>query len=565
MLTIRWQTSRRQFGIVHEKDVAIPVRAGFHLNGDVFRPDAPGRFPAILGAHPYSQTDQFAPMMPIGQGGLRGHIEAGDFNFYVRRGYVHAIVNLRGTGASDGVYDHLGNGTVEDVYDAIEWLAAQPWCDGNIGMLGLSYFAMIQKRVAALKPPHLKALFAPFGMTDLYRDWHYHGGIFQYMHPQRWLYKIDRARIKNHTRDLLGAAEYERRLAAARADAELTAIPFLAQRLKAPDSDRNPLLMDLMLNPLYDDYFAQRTVAPDAPLEVPAYLGSCWGVYGLHLAGDLRSWAMWKGPKKLSVGPPIYVDRPFYQYQYESLRWFDHWLKGVDTGIMDEPPVHVFIDGSGQWKQASEWPLPQTRWTPFYLHEKGLLSEHEYWPNEGSTTFVDSPFARESATFTTPQMVEMTTVCGPMVLNLYASTTGAEVLWFISILEIAADGQERLLTRGWLRGSQRRIDPVRSQPWLPYHPHTAREPLTPDEVYEFNIEVRPYGVLLKPGSRLVVRIKCCDDEKPANHLHGIGIGHVWSQDSTRVTIHHDADHPSHLLLPVIEGNRIGTYMSGGII
>jgi uncharacterized protein len=233
---------------------------------------------------------------------------------------------------------------------------------------------------------------------------------------------------------------------------------------------------------------------------------------------------------------------------------------------MDEPPVHVFLDSSeGEWVEADEWPLPQTRWTPFYLHEHGLLSEHEFWANESPTVYVDSPYERGSALFQTPAMVEATDVCGPMPLTLYAATTDNEILWFIQLLEIDPNGVERLLTRGWLRGSQRRVDPSRSKPWSPYHTHDRREPLTPNEIYEFNIEIRPYGIRLRPGYRLAIRISGHDGDPPTHHLHGIASGHVARQSSSRVTIYHDTEHPSHLLLPVTRGNRIGTFISGGII
>ena len=162
-------------------------------------------------------------------------------------------------------------------------------------------------------------------------------------------------------------------------------------------------------------------------------------------------------------------------------------------------------------------------------------------------------------------MAEETEICGPMVLNLFGSTTGTEVLWFVSLWEVDPGGAERLLTRGWLRGSQRRLDPARSRPWQPVHLHTARESLVPDEITEFAIEIRPYGLLLKLGHRLRLRIRCCDDEVPANHLHAIGAGHLVSQDTTRVTVYHDAERPSHLLLPITMGNRLGTFMSGGRI
>lgn len=225
--------------------------------------------------------------------------------------------------------------------------------------------------------------------------------------------------------------------------------------------------------------------------------------------------------------------------------------------------MNVFIVGTNEWKSADSWPIPGTQWTPFYLHAGGLLSEHEFWPNEGSTTFEDSPFHHGGATFTTPAMVENTEICGPISLKLYGSSTDREVLWFASLWHIDANGAERLLTRGWLRGSQRELDPARSQEWQPYHRHARRDPLVPNEVYEFDIELRPYGILLRAGERLALRIRCADDEPPKLFLERIGQGAITRPTSSHVTIHHNAQRPSYLLLPITRGNRIGTYISGG--
>ena len=566
MFSQDWSTSKRQYGIVHEQHVSIPVGAGFSLDAELFRPDAPGRFPVILGAHPYSQADQTAPMMPVGQGGRRGHIEMGDYNFYVRRGYVQVALNLRGTGRSGGVFDHVGPGTIQDLCDAIEWLARQPWSDGNVGMLGLSYFSIVAKRTAALAPPSLKTVFCPYGVTDMYRDWHYHGGILSHGQFLRWVDKPDNMRVAPQSaRRQLGDEEYDRRLDRARHDEELLAVPGFSAALADPEKGRNAFIIDILLNHVWGAYFEERAIPLTSDIKVPAYLGSCWGIYGLHLSGDTRSWQQFTGPKKLTIGPPVYLDRPFYQYQSESLRWFDHWLKGNDTGLLDEPPVHVFIEGSDRWKSSTSWPLPETKWEEFFLHENGLLSEHEPFLNEGHSTFGDSPYAREGLVYTTSPILEETEVCGPIVLNLHGSTTGTEVLWFASVWEVSSNGDERLLTRGWLRGSQRRLDLERSTPWLPYHSHAGREPLVPNKAYEFSIEIRPYGIVLKRGSKLRLKLRCSDDETPANHLHAIGAGHILSQESTRVTVYHDSDHPSSLLLPITSGNRLGTFMSGGII
>jgi len=559
MFSTKWKTSDREHGIIEERNISIPLSDGVTLDADIFRPDSPGKFPAILGIHIYDNAWQSDPIMPFGMCIAGGGVEAGDQNFYSRRGYVKVNVNSRGTGKSGGVFNMFLPPTDRDTYEVIEWLAAQPWCDGNVGMLGVSWFAMLAQRVAHLKPPHLKAIFAPFAAADQYRDTLYHGGILNHGFTEGWIRIVSNPRFPQGcwTKAVQGEEVYQEKLAEAMSDRDLMAVPYIAETLK---TGRGPVdnylqYLDCDLWKMYNTKYENT--------EVPAYLGACWGIQGLHLPAAFKSWANWKGPKKMTLGPPLYLDRPMYQYAYESLRWFDYWLKGIENGIMDDDPIKLFIVGTGEWKTAVEWPLPETQFTPFYLHENGLLSEHEHWPNEGFSTFEDSHFNRGSLTFKTPPLVETTEIVGPMVLNLYGSSTDTEVLWYISILDIDPDGNETLLTRGWLRGSQRQLDPELSKPWLPYHTHTKREPLTPGEIYEFNIEVRPYGIEFKPGHRIGVRIKCVDDEDYSSSLEGHNVGHLWRQATSRVTVHHNADYPSHLILPITKGNVIGTYMSGG--
>ncbi|MCL1896340.1 MAG: CocE/NonD family hydrolase [Clostridiales bacterium] len=559
MFSTKWETSKRQYGIIEERHVSIPMSDGVTLDADIFRPDAPGEFPVLLGIHIYDNAWQSDPIKPFGMCIAGGGVEAGDQNFYVRRGYVKVNVNARGTGGSGGFFNMVLPPTDQDSYETIEWLAAQPWCDGNVGMLGVSWFAMLAQRVAHLKPPHLKAIFAPFSASDQYRDVIYHGGILNHEFTEGWIRIVDKPKFPPgcFTQHAMGEEVYRQKLEEALADPDLMAVPHIAQTLKTGVGPIDNYLnyLDCDMWKLYNTKYENT--------DVPAYLGACWGIQGLHLPGAFTSWENWAGPKKMTIGPPLYLDRPLYQYAYESLRWFDYWLKGVDTGIMDGDPIRLFVVGTGEWKTGTEWPLEGTQFTPFYLHENGLLSEHEFWPNEGFSTFEDSHFNRGSLTFTTPPLVEATEVVGPMVLNLYASSTDTDVLWFVSFLDIDPEGNETLLTRGWLRGSHRQTDPARSKPWQPYHTHTERLPLAPGEIYEFNVEIRPYGIEFAPGHRIGVRVKCVDDEEPKTSLEGHNTGHIWRQASSRVTVYHNADYPSHLLLPVTKGNVIGTFMSGG--
>jgi len=286
-------------------------------------------------------------------------------------------------------------------------------------------------------------------------------------------------------------------------------------------------------------------------------------MYGLHLPGAFRSWENLKVPKKMVIGPPIYLDRPIYQYSWEMLRWYDYWLKGIDTGIMDEPPVKVFIMGANEWKIADDWPIPGTKWIPFNLHCGGILSEMEPWPDASAASYEDSPNKRGSLVYCTPKLVENTEVIGPIALNLYASCRSTDINFCISIWDVDENGNETILTRGWLKGSHREIDPKKSKPWRPFHTHKNPKPLVPGEIYKFEIEIIPTACLFKAGHKICLKIKSIVDEEFKTTLQFVHAPHISSQSRNIITVYQDADHPSHLLLPITKGNIVGTFMSGG--
>jgi len=572
MFSTKWKTSERKYNnIICERDVRIPMADGVEISADIWRPDSTEKFAGILGIHPYPQQPQTAPIMPNsfssvthphpGEAKGRGWIESGDPNFLVRRGYVQVVANVRGTGKSGGNYDFMGNQEIRDTYEVIEWIARQPWCDGKVGMFGVSYFAWIQVFVAALNPPSLKCIFAPHGLTDFYRDWIYRGGIFAYNFIRALAKDYLNPRFELITRRLLGDKAVKEAVEKALQDEDLMAVPGMADVLSNLDEGINPIMADVALNPFDNPFWDERKAKYDTT-KVPSYIGGCWATYGLHLPGAFRGWERLNVPKKMVIGPPLYLDRPFFQLQFEALRWFDHWLKGIDTGFMDEPPVKLFVMGANTWKESDQWPLPETKWTPFYLHENELLSEHEHWSYEAQRSYEDSPWVRGYADYYSPPLVEETEVIGPIVLNLHAATTDDEVLWLISLREVDREGNEKILTRGWLRGSHRALDPARSKPWEPYHPHDKSEPLEPGTIYEFNIGLIPTCNLFKAGTRIKVRITSADE--PAKHtFEQVAGGNIKRQSSSRITIFQDADHPSHILLPITRGNVIGTFLSGG--
>ncbi|WP_333903496.1 CocE/NonD family hydrolase [Achromobacter insolitus] len=571
MFSVQHRLSPREHTPRAREPLWIPASDGIKLYAQMVRPTEPGRYPLLLSVHAYGNDDQFCQtdpnFRPISFGPRWTSLESGPIDFYVRHGYIHVVMNVRGTDQSEGLYQNLDQRSVDDVVEAIAWLAGQDFCDGNVGMVGVSYFAIVQQLVAARNPPHLKAIFAPFGYSDMYRDRYYRGGILAHGFMQDWVrrhFLSGKGRSVSMSQFLFSNEEWQAALARAKADPEIAAEPFLVEALEHAEENGYSIAADILLQPELTSYFEERSTGEHAS-RIPAYLGGCWGIYGLHLGGALREYQQWKGPRRLTIGPPLYLERPIHQYAYESLRWFDHWLKGNDTGMMDEAPVQVFIEGTGEWKSASEWPIPGTWWTPFYLHQRQVLSEHEFWTDDHSTIIDDAPGAGGTATFVTAPFVEATEICGPISLDVYASTTDTELLWYASLWLIESDGNERLLTRGWLRGTHRELDPERSRPWQPVHPHRRRQAIVPGQVELYNIEIRPYGLLLQPGQQLALKLRCRDDEPPRDVLQQLGQGGIWRPNAARITILHDAEHPSALHLPITRGNRIGTYLNGGTL
>lgn len=563
MFTQRWATSERRYGVAVDRDVKVRLPDGTHLDGDVYRPDAPGKFPVILGAHPYNKDLQSGPMLPVGFTPMRGYMESGDPTFFARRGYVHAVFNVRGTGKSEGFYQLIGRQEVQDTVDLIDWLADQTWSDGNVAMFGVSYFARIGKFTAARNPRPLKAIFAPFAGTDYYRHSWYHGGILAHGFLTHWRNSLHRPRVRSFYKEMVGQDIFRQAIAQAMQDEEVMAVPALREALQHPDQGTNPLLVDVVLNPLDGPFYTDRA-SDDRQAKVPAILGACWGNYPLHLPGAFTAWRDWGGPKKMLIGPGIYLDRPLYQYQDLALRWFDYWLQGIDNGAMDDPPIRCFIPPTGEWKALDDWPPRETTWMSFFLHRGGLLSEHELWPGEGVDSIDESSFEHCSVTYATPPLVENTEVLGTTVVTLHVSCTQPEALIFATLLLIDHEGREHELTRGWLRASQRKLR-ADSTPWEPVLAHDERQPLKPGQVYELQFPIVPTGRLFQAGERIAIRIKGADDEPPKNALQAIARNHVRLSKPARITIHHDEAHASRIDLPVTRGNIIGTYISGGDI
>jgi predicted acyl esterase len=552
--------SQPKYRIKAEENVHVTMRDGVRLVVDIFRPDAPGKFPALLGLSPYGKEIQklLLPPQPLDKSALwDGVIEAGDPEYIVPRGYAHVIGDLRGTGNSEGEYVGISyKSEGEDGYDVVEWIAEQPWCDGNVGMVGYSYFGIIQLLVASEQPPHLKAIYPTGVCTDLYQA-AYPGGILSLFLYGLWdgrlgtsglaPKKVVSAMMKNLPRE-----EFERRLKEALSNPDIQKFPNLYHLLHYPQ--KNPPFIDFLLNPLNGPFYFERSpYTKFDKIKIPVYSVGAWGHF-FDVLGQLSVYSGINSPKKLMMYAPGIVERPWRQGLDVAIRWYDHWLKGIDTGMMDEPPIKIFVTGSNQWRYENEWPLARTQWKKFYLRSWKSLSREPETYNDEPDCFVQQPLYMSSKThsvqYLSPPMSEDLEVIGPVALYLFASIDTDDTNWIVGLYDVDEHGAEQRLGQGFLKASHKAIDKGKSKPWQPYHPHTSSEPVVPGEVCEYAVEITPISNVFRVGHRIKLEIKSMvspRDPEMLVHFHPL----LCSSKTTVHRIYRNKEFGSHLLLPII--------------
>src|SRR5262245_9965294 len=321
-------------GVSLDETVYVTMRDSIRLGVDIYRPQAAGRYPALLSVSPYSKDIQQKPPH------WSHAIESGATAFYVPKDYVHVIAQARGAGYSQGQWNFLDQNERHDGYDLVEWIAQQPWCDGNVGMIGDSYWSWSQYHTAAEQPPHLKCICPCDATTDIYRDLCYQGGVYHHGFLSDW--------IEYHT--------------------AMMAWPGAVDGKQAPMN----LTYELARRPYDGPWYWERSAHSKFDrIKVPIMSIAVQGGQ-THFRGQLWGYPQIAAPKKLLIVPPTgfwshlrYLTNRALNRQ--MLRWFDHWLKGIDTGIMDEPEVAIFDAGTRRWRYENEYPLARTQWTKLFL------------------------------------------------------------------------------------------------------------------------------------------------------------------------------------------------------
>ena len=535
------------------------MRDGARLKADVFRPRSGGRFPVIASLAAYMKDKLWVPPPDLEEKpNPYMNWETPNPLWWVPRGYALVRIDSRGSGKSPGLTDPWSASESRDYYDGIEWAGRQSWSNGRVGLNGISYFAMVQWLVANLKPPSLKAMIPWEGAADMYRDFGYHGGIFSFGFVVNW--------YNNHmAHHLLGKPQ-----------------------ASAPDAFSKPWVWEYMRHNLDSDWYHGRRAVWEK-IDVPLYSAGNWSGMGLHLRGNTEGYARAASRhKKLRIHAGTHY-HPFYSNEgrMDQLRFLDTWLKGVDTGIMREPPVKLLIrkggHGNYEWRGEQEWPLERTRWTKFYLRpdarpgrdgaEGELAAEAPRkgtsvsYPASGMTkagvasaswtsTALAGSLPRMGVWFETAPLAHDTEVTGPAVLVLWVSSSTEDMDIFATVRNIDPEGRDVFelgqqsqpipVAKGWLRASQRKLDAALSLPYRPYHAHDERQWLKAGEPVKVEVEIWPTCMVFRKGHRIRLDIQPRDGTGSAPYTH-----YSADYNSGTNTVYAGGARASYLLLPVI--------------
>jgi uncharacterized protein len=605
-----WSPEAAAYGVGELKNQQITASDGTVLSANVYYPtnsstgqEASGSFPVILTQTPYGKDDGDLP----GASSSSLAELAGESDYLIERGYIQVVADVRGTGGSEGEWGLFDPVQGTDGATLVNWAAALPHSDGSVGLLGASYLGIDQFATAAdAGPTHVKAMFPIISGNDLYRDTSFAGGFPDIEFDAFYL------GLTGGLNSLLPLSEGNNDLVTAETDHIHDLADFDATLLTNVETGGDEA---------YDEsYWGARNPVNEISQivndKIPAFLVGGW--YDLFQRGELLNYSSfqnaWDGRPVLSPMQPNQPVTPDYQLiqgpwyhvtagtglDYHGLdldgvelAWFDHWLKGVDTGITDTTtPLHLEDLASGKYEDVSRYPLNQATPTTYYLQPSSGLetsvpkatpsTDELIWdgseiPCTTSTeqwaaglgvlalSFLDisDPCTKNSGpsqigpgtqSYTTAPFKQATTLAGPIGATLYATSTTSDTEWVVQVSDVAPDGTATPLTSGLLEGNQRALntsltwDAPDGKPLLPYHPYTqpSQTPVVPGQVTRYDVEVFPTYDTLAPGHRLRITIATSDFPHAlpeATQLPNL-IGGVYQ-------LEHTAAYPSSVELPLI--------------
>lgn len=497
-------SSTQRYDVRVVRHVRIPMSDGVELDAHLFMPDAPGQYPAVFDYYPYRKDD-------LSAGNRRYQ------HYLAERGYVGICLDVRGTGSSGGVAsDEYSVQEQLDGVEAIAWMAHQPWCTGNVGMFGTSYGGFNSLQVAMHRPPELKAIVPMYFTDNRYTDdCHYKGGTLQ------MLYDVATYGLSMVVQNAL--PPYPAATGDRWADT-------WEEHLKA-----EPWFLTWIENHVWNDYWKQGSLCVDyASIQAATYLIGGWR--DGYTNCNLRTFQHLQCPKKLIVGPWLHIapdvglPGPRIDHLHEMVRFYDYWLKGIDNGVMDEPPVTFYIQHydppaaerkltTGFWRHELNWPIERSRQQSYFLNAARQLSgegssapstvEYSYNPTVGTTfgmfsagsplvTPVDQRLEEAySYSWEAPPLSAPVEILGYPEAVIYASVSTDIAALSVRLIDIAPDGTAALITKGVLNLTHRES-------------HSDPTPVVPGEVYALNIQLDATSWLFAAGHSIRISIAAAD-------------------------------------------------------
>lgn len=577
--------------ITVERDVMVSMRDGVKLATDVYRPADDARHPVLVQRTPYSKSTAWF----VG-GLILNPLDAAE------RGYAAVVQDTRGRFQSEGEWEPFVN-EAADGHDCVEWAGEQQWSDGNVGIYGSSYMGVTVLQAAAAAPPHLKAAMSYLTGANYHDGWSYSGGAFELSFNLWWTNFLawdTLARL-----DLSDAARQELLLGLVQAASD----PWQAARhlplreIPAFTKEVAPYWQEWLNHPAYDEYWERTDVAAQADrIEVPLLHITGWFDNFLRGHLDLNEAIRSRGDKKV-LGDHRFVIGPWDHEAYLTVRlssagqrefgpaalsgaagvgetafqWFDHWLRGEDTAIVQTPGVRYFVMGENAWREAEAWP-PEHTATSFYLHSGGgangrsgdgalttdapgreppdsyVYDPMDPVPSVGGRTLgpVFGPGGIQDQSrveeredvlvYTSPRLTRPVTIAGPLTVSLFAATEARDTDFTAKVVDVEPDGYCANIAEGIIRARYR-------------NGMTREEFLEPGEPTEFTIDLWDVAHTFRPGHRIRLEVSSSNFPRFDRNLNGEVDPADGGPGEVQVAVQqvfHDADRPSRLILPVVE-------------
>jgi len=556
-----------EFAVIRERDIKVTMSDGVVLRADVLRPDAPGSFPVLLTQTPYNKA------------------ALGANPYLVRRGYIHAVVDVRGTGSSHGQWDAFGEREQADMPEIVAWAKALPWSNGNVGTLGPSYMGINQLLTAAQRPAGLKASFAVVPAADTYRDLIFSGGQADIAFTPFWLGAVTAAGL------FPTQAVNPKQLPEGAIDALAVILDHLQGAVKFQLA--NSLQALLGGDAAYDGpfYELRSPIEVVDQIEVPTFVVG--GLHDLLQRGEPLVYERLKQnvETRLLMGPWSHVEgsvgaglarHGLPTLNQIELRWFDHYLKDIDTGVEEIPQVTQYALGAEEYRTYEDWPAPELEPETFYLHAGRALDRNAPTAAEPPESLIQHPLSgictrslgqwtaglglqllpcfRDNRlnelgelTYTSAPLEQDLEIQGPIQANVWIESSREEAALSVRVTDVHPGGRSTELSAGWLAGSFRETDESRSriidgamiQPWHPFTQESA-VPLAPGQPTLLQVEIFPTNAEIEADHRLRVSIG------PSDFPHLLApLPQLLQTILGQVKVLHDPAHASSVEIPVL--------------